>query len=234
MKSDAQAELEEFISSKNFSCLGARAAVKRGSITHGHYRRLGDEQSALENHRDLLRYAIGLDQKLSDKSFMTFVATFDEPGLVDEDEYERLIWKHLQIMHDIDSEDHGLDPGSSSDPNEPNFGFHTGGHAFFVVGMHPGSSRATRRFSKAAMAFNSNKQFMMLGEKFFSMQDRIRKTELTNNGSVNPSFVTYEYQQPARHFSGRFTAADWECPYTSRHEASPVTYTSDVLQRATT
>ncbi|WP_447009005.1 guanitoxin biosynthesis heme-dependent pre-guanitoxin N-hydroxylase GntA [Saccharothrix sp. DSM 118769] len=229
---DPRAELEEFITTKEFSCLGARAALKKQSIVHGHYRALGDPESARANHQDLVPYARDLKPTLSDRSFRTFVATFDEPGeVLDELEYERLLWQHLQLMHDLDAPLHGLDQGATSDPNEPNFGFHTAGHAFFIVGMHPGSSRASRRFTRPAIAFNSLVQFMMLGEKFFSMQDAIRKREEGNNGSVNPSFTTYEYAMPSRHFSGRFTEEDWKCPFTSRHPAAAVKYTADVMQR---
>ncbi|REK91414.1 hypothetical protein DY245_04635 [Streptomyces inhibens] len=212
-------ELEQFIQTTEFSCLGARAALKRNALTHGHYRCLGDEESARATYRDLLDYALALPRTLSSQSFRTFVATFDEPGIVDELAHEELIWQHLQFMHDIDSRTYGLERGATSDPTQPNFGFHAGGHAFFIVGMHPGSSRASRRFVKPAIAFNSLAQFMLLGEKFYSMQGAIRRREVTNNGSVNPSFVDYEYEQPARHFSGRYTEDDWKCPYVPRHES---------------
>ncbi|WP_310728644.1 guanitoxin biosynthesis heme-dependent pre-guanitoxin N-hydroxylase GntA [Streptomyces sp. N2A] len=223
-------QLDRFIQTREFSCLGARAALKRDTITHRHYRRMGDENSARENYRDLLEYVEAVRPLLSDQSFRTFVATFDEPGTVDELTYEGLLWRHLQLMHDLDSRTFGLDKGASSDPRTPNFGFHTGGHAFFVVGMHPGASRASRRFSTSAIAFNSLAQFMLLGEKFYSMQGAIRRRETTNNGSVNPSFTVYEYEQPARHFSGRFTEEDWTCPYTSRHEAAIEDFTEGLLR----
>jgi FPC/CPF motif-containing protein YcgG len=157
----------------------------------------------------------------------TFVSTFEAPGGVLDEEQRQ----HLQHMHNIDSRTYGLDEGATSDPNEPNFGFHVAGHAFFIVGVHPGASRASRRFVRPAIAFNSLMQFMLLGDKFFSMQDAIRKRESTNNGSVNPSFTTYEYQMPSRHFAGRMTEEDWKCPFSSRHEASSVKYDSDVMQR---
>ncbi|MGD3108873.1 guanitoxin biosynthesis heme-dependent pre-guanitoxin N-hydroxylase GntA [Streptomyces sp. YGL11-2] len=213
-----RAELERFIQTREFSCLGARAALRRQTITHHHYRELGDEQSARDNYRDVLAYALALPSQLSAQSFRTFVATFDDAGRLDESAHEELLWRHLQFMHDTDVETYGLDPGSTSDPTRPNFGFHVGGHAFFLVGMHPGASRASRRFSVPAIAFNSLTQFMLLGEKFYSMQDAIRRREVANNGSVNPSFTEYDYEQPARHFAGRFTEKDWTCPFTARHE----------------
>ncbi|MER7156739.1 guanitoxin biosynthesis heme-dependent pre-guanitoxin N-hydroxylase GntA [Streptomyces lydicus] len=225
-----RAALEDFIQTREFSCLGARAALKRDSITHRHYRRMGEASSAAENHRDLVEYVRTVRPLLSDQSFRTFVATFDEPGTVDELAYEGLIWQHLQLMHDLDSRSFGLDKGATSDPALPNFGFHTGGHAFFVVGMHPGASRASRRFSASAIAFNSLAQFVLLGEKFYSMQGAIRRRESKNNGSVNPSFTVYEYEQPARHFSGRFTEEDWQCPYASRHEPATEDFTAGLMQ----
>ncbi|MEW1748272.1 guanitoxin biosynthesis heme-dependent pre-guanitoxin N-hydroxylase GntA [Streptomyces angustmyceticus] len=221
--------LERFIQTREFSCLGARAALKRRSLTHRHYRRLGDEASAEENLRDLVAYVDAVRPLLSDQSFRTFVATFDAPGPIDEHAYEELLWRHLQRMHDLDSRTFGLDTGTSSDPEQANFGFHAGGHAFFVVGMHPGSSRASRRFTTAAIAFNSLTQFTLLGENFYSMQGAIRRREVKNNGSVNPSFTEYEYEQPARHYSGRYTEEDWQCPYVSRHEPATEDYTQGLL-----
>ncbi|MEU7145748.1 guanitoxin biosynthesis heme-dependent pre-guanitoxin N-hydroxylase GntA [Nocardia sp. NPDC046473] len=215
-KTQARAELEEFIQSKPFSCLGARAALKRDTITHGHYQLLGDEESAKEHHQDLAEYARSLPGTLSDKSFRTFVATFDAPGLLAELEFEQLLWQHLQLVHDIDSKENAPDTRFASDPGQSTFGFQTAGHAFFVVGLHPGASRASRRFTRIAAAFNSNVQFVLMGDSFTRMQEKIRGREVTNNGSVNPSFTTYEYTQPARHFSGRFTEDDWKCPFQSR------------------
>ncbi|MGW1378857.1 guanitoxin biosynthesis heme-dependent pre-guanitoxin N-hydroxylase GntA [Streptomyces sp. NPDC002446] len=225
-----RAELERFIQTREFSCLGARAALKRGTMTHRHYRRMGEEASARENLRDLVEYVEAVRPQLSDQSFRTFVATFDEPGTVDELVYEGLMWQHLQLMHDLDSRVFGLDAGASSDPGRADFGFHAGGHAFFVVGMHPGSSRASRRSSMPAIVFNSLAQFVLLGEKFFSMQEAIRRREERNNGSVNPSFTVYEYEQPARHFSGRFTEEDWKCPYISRHEPAAEDFTGGLIR----
>ncbi|MEW1658523.1 guanitoxin biosynthesis heme-dependent pre-guanitoxin N-hydroxylase GntA [Streptomyces sp. NPDC093707] len=215
-----RAALERFIHTHEFSCLGARSALKRDALTHRHYGELGDPRSAEQNHRDLLAYAAETRPLLSSQSFRTFVATFDGPGDLDEPGYEEALWRHLQLMHDLDSDEHGLEEGYTSDPGRPEFGFHVGGMSFFLVGMHPGASRASRRSPAPAVAFNSLTQFMMLGEKFYSIQDAIRRREVRNNGSVNPSFVAYEYEQPARHFSGRFTEKDWTCPFTSRHADS--------------
>ncbi|MFB6437410.1 guanitoxin biosynthesis heme-dependent pre-guanitoxin N-hydroxylase GntA [Streptomyces sp. NPDC056411] len=212
-----RAELERFLQTREFSCLGARAALKRHTLTHHHYRRMGDAATAADNHRDLLAYVRTVRPQLSDQSFRTFVATFDEPGRLDEAAHERLLWQHLQLMHDIDSRTHGVEAGASSDPGRPDFGFHTGGHAFFVVGMHSGASRASRRFTSPAIVFNSLTQFVLLGKKFSTMQAAIRRRESLHNGSVNPSFTRYEYEQPARHFAGRLTEEDWTCPYISRH-----------------
>ncbi|WP_086821324.1 guanitoxin biosynthesis heme-dependent pre-guanitoxin N-hydroxylase GntA [Allokutzneria sp. NRRL B-24872] len=229
-RAEVRAELERFLHSTEFSCLGARAALKRGSLTHRHYPAIGEPESARLHHADLLEHTRELTEKVSGTSFFTFVATFDEPERMDEHEFERVLWRHLQLVHDLDSREHGVQHGASSDPEQSNFGFHVGGHAFFVAGMHPGSSRATRRLCLPALAITANEQFMALGEKFLSLQGRIRAREVTNNGSVNPSFARYEYEQPARHFSGRLTEPDWKCPYRSHHtEQSAPTQTGEPL-----
>lgn len=204
--------LAAFISEDDFVCLGARAALRRNTIVHHHYRAL-DPVSALEHHQDLLTFLKGFEP--SDRSFTSFVATFEEPAArLDEHEFERLVWDYLQAMHDEDSKQHPWSDIYDSDPKSSNFAYSVGSHPFFIVGLHPGASRPSRRFGKPALVFNSHIQFNALGLKFLKLKSKIRRREREFHGAVNPSFV--KYKDEARHYAGRFTEPDWECPFTSR------------------
>ncbi|WP_020657366.1 guanitoxin biosynthesis heme-dependent pre-guanitoxin N-hydroxylase GntA [Amycolatopsis benzoatilytica] len=204
------AALEEFISEERFVCLGARAALRRKTIVHHHYRALDPDVSAADHHQDLLTFLKGFEPSAT--SFSSFVATFEKPLHTNEFHFEELVWRYLQRMHEIDRADHPWSDLYDSDPASANFAFSVGSHPFFVVGLHPGASRPSRRFEKPALVFNSHLQFNAMGMKFLTLKSKIRKRERALSGSVNPSFV--KYKDEARHYAGRFTEPDWKCPFT--------------------
>ncbi|MCO1579903.1 YqcI/YcgG family protein [Crossiella sp. SN42] len=203
----------DHISAEDFACLGARAALRKNAITHHHYGDFGDVSEIAALHHDLVTYA--KETKFSNKSFASFLATFDELECPSEQHFERLLWGQLQALHDYD-----VTQGTrwyrlySSDPGSSDFAYCVGGHPFFVIGMHPNASRPGRRFPRPAVVFNSHVQFNALREKFFTMRERIREREMEFHGSVNPSFLAYEDE--SRHYGGRFTEPDWVCPFTPR------------------
>ncbi|MFJ2742765.1 guanitoxin biosynthesis heme-dependent pre-guanitoxin N-hydroxylase GntA [Streptomyces sp. NPDC087440] len=216
---EVYAALAAFISEEDFVCLGARAALRRGAVVHRHYGsygELGSAQAAGAQLEDL--YAFLASFEPSARSFTSFVATFDgPPAALDEQEYEDALWRHLQAMHERDRQLYDWNETYDSDPASRDFAYSVGGHPFFVVGLHPGASRPSRRFSRPALVFNSHEQFNALGVNFFKLRMKIRKRERAFHGSPNPSFLTYK--QEARHYGGRMTEADWQCPF--RPQAGP-------------
>jgi uncharacterized protein len=205
-------DLAEFISREDFVCLGARAALRRSSIVHHHYPSLDPAESMAAHHHDLLTFLKGFEP--TDRTFTSFVATFDKPLHTNEFEFEELVWKYLQSMHDEDRKSYPWNDLYDSDPASSNFAFSVGSHPFFIVGLHPGASRPSRRFRLPALVFNSHIQFNALGIKFLKLRSKIRIRERSFHGSVNPSFV--KYNDEARHYGGRFTEPDWECPFSPR------------------
>ncbi|MER6251170.1 YqcI/YcgG family protein [Streptomyces sp. NPDC001584] len=85
-----------------------------------------------------------------ERSFSSFVATFDSLPDTAEQAFEDAVWGHLQGMHDRDSRRHAWNGQYDSDPASPRFAFSVQGHPFFVVGLHPGASRPSRRFRMTA------------------------------------------------------------------------------------
>ncbi|MER6949645.1 guanitoxin biosynthesis heme-dependent pre-guanitoxin N-hydroxylase GntA [Nonomuraea sp. NPDC000554] len=214
MDDDVFGALAGFIEQGDFVCLGARAALHKKAIVHHHYAELGEAGSVLAHHRDVLAFLETFEP--SARSFTSFVATFEGPLGLSEHEYEALVWRHLQAMHDEDSKTHPWNDQYSSDPASADFAYSVGSHPFFVVGLHDGASRPSRRFEKPTLVFNSHIQFNALGIKFFKLRSKIRTRERAFHGSVNPSFVTYKDE--ARHYGGRFTEPTWECPFKPKGE----------------
>jgi len=202
--------LTELISRDDFVCLGARSALRRNSIVHHHYRALDPTESVLDNHRDLITFLKGFEP--SARSFTSFVATFEEPTTTSEIEFEQRVWAYLQSLHDTDAEQYPWNDEYDADPASTNFAFSVGAHPFFVVGLHPGASRPSRRFDHPTLVFNSHIQFNEMGMNFLKLKSKIRRRERAFHGSVNPSFV--KYRDEARHYSGRFSEPEWRCPFT--------------------
>ena len=66
----------------------------------------------------------------------------------------------LQKLHNHD--DSQWEPNVSEDPNDSNFSFSIKGKAFYIVGMHPESSRMARRAPYCTVVFNLHWQFEKL------------------------------------------------------------------------
>ncbi|TGG80530.1 YqcI/YcgG family protein [Streptomyces albus] len=220
MTADARREVEEFILGDRFSCLAGRSAWRRGGITHRHYDRLGDADSARLLAWDLAEFVASADW--SARTFTSFIATFEQPRGVDELRFEELLWQHLQLLHDHDAESHPWAEGRSADPQSEDFAYSVAGHAFFVIGLHETHRRWGRRPPFPMLAFNSHEQFARI--KAAGMWDRlaekIRKQDIKLQGDINPNLYEYEKLSEARRYSGRPKPADWQCPFAARASAA--------------
>lgn len=205
--------LEAWIVSDNFSCLGARTALRRSLLRCVDFGDFGTTTSALGLHREIVKFsssALGPTQ-----NFATFVAVFSGPTDISESEFESLLWQQLRALHEIDRGQYRWSPDASSDPDSPNFSFSIAGHPFFVVGLHGRASRISRRFPFPALAFNSQRQFDQLREAgiYEGIEQGIRRREIRLEGSINPNLANFGEMSRARQYSGRATESDWTCPF---------------------
>lgn len=118
-------------------------------------------------------------------------------------------------LHERDRRHHPWDPEASANPDDPHFSYSFGGRAFFVVGMHPNSSRLARRFAWPALVFNARYQFERLREegRFTHLRDAIRARKVALQGSLNPNQSDHGEDTEARQYSGRPAEPDWWCPF---------------------
>jgi FPC/CPF motif-containing protein YcgG len=199
-----------------FSCLGARSALRRGAYRFGFYPALGCPRSAAGLARDLFTFvqeAPAFDGELS-----TYIASFEGPVVADEPSFEALLWSTLQQLHDVDAPHHAWDRAASADPADPHFSFSFAGTAFFIVGLHAASSRAARRFAWPTLAFNPHRQFEMLKAQgqYSRFQTVIRSAERSLQGDVNPMLSEFGARSEAAQYSGRKVGEDWRCPFHAR------------------
>jgi FPC/CPF motif-containing protein YcgG len=211
--SDVETEFDAFIRRIDFPCVGAKAALAAGSIETITARDITSSWDDLRIHEHLCAFS----KKLRDdsRSFRSFAVLFEQPHALDELVFEKIMWTRLQSIQD---KDHWLsyrpDARVARDPNSPDFAFSVGGEAYFVVGMHPGSSRQSRRTPMHALIFNPFMQFQQLREagKYSRMSDVVRSRDIAVCGSENPMLADHGTAPVARQFSGRTVGEDWRCP----------------------
>ena len=129
---------------------------------------------------------------------------FRQP-VANEDDFHRRLWTHLQAMHDIDAANHPWDAAVSSDVADKQFSFSIASRAFFVVGLHPSSSRLARRAPFPCVVFNFHDQFeaMRADGKYGKLQEAIRARDVALQGDVNPVLARFGEASEAHQYSGR-------------------------------
>lgn len=206
-------DLEDFILQDGFPCVGAQAAANSRSLAFGIFDdgRMGESIERLS--QGLTTYLKNIDEKRG--SFLTYLALFPKIEVESETDFERQLWEMLSNLHRYDALSNDWSKESSKDPDSYNFAFSFGGKAFFIVGMHPVSSRRARRFRHCAVAFNLQEQFDGLRSKgrFGPMRDAIRKRDMAFDGSINPMLSDMGVGLQAPQYSGRKVGPEWKCPF---------------------
>ncbi len=199
-----------------FSCIGARSALRRRAYRFGLYPALGCPRSAAGLARDLFTFV--QETPAFDGELTTYIASFEGPVVADEPSFEAHLWSTLQYLHDADALHHAWDWSVSADPEDSHFSFSFAGSAFFVVGLHAASSRAARRFAWPTLAFNPHRQFERLKSEgqYERFQTVIRSAERALQGDVNPMLSEFGDRSEAAQYSGRKVEENWRCPFHAR------------------
>lgn len=208
-----------FIGDAGFPCVGAKAALNRDGIQFVVARDFGSAWDDLRILPGLLDLA--KRYRADPVPFQSLVVLFESGAPADEQAFETQLWARLQSLSDKDEWlGQRADPRVTHDPDDPHFAMSFGGEAFFVVGLHPRSSRPARRFEAPAMVFNLHDQFERLREA--GSYDKLRGTILDRDlklaGSLNPMLAQHGTMSAARQYSGRAVGDAWQCPFSGRAE----------------
>jgi FPC/CPF motif-containing protein YcgG len=202
-----------FIQSDAFPCVGAKSALALEGLV---VVEAGDFTSAdrdADIHCALTQFGVRVAEEKSGLS--SFACLFRHGRKLSEDEFEAALWARAQGLHDIDAASGACwADGVSREPESPDFSFSVGGMAYFVVGLHPGASRAARRFCRPALIFNPHEQFERLRNdgRYYMMQSIIREREIARHGSINPMLSDFGSGREAAQYSGRHVGENWTCP----------------------
>jgi FPC/CPF motif-containing protein YcgG len=212
--------LRALVLNDHFTCHGGKAAVRQHQYRFGLYDELASPGAAAGLARDLTEFLA--DLPIRNGTFSTYLASFVRPNPADERAFEILLWRLLQQLHDLDAPHHAWDPAVNADPDRPDFAFSFGGTAFFVIGLHAGSSRAARRFAWPTLVFNPHRQFEELRHdgRYARFQEVIRRAETELQGTVNPMLGLHGAISQAAQYSGRRVEDGWHCPFHSRSPSS--------------
>lgn len=155
-----------------------------------------------------------------DAVFVSKVVLFTATPVLDEKQFEAALWRRLRAFHVIDVASNDWDPSVSSDPDSPHFSMSIGGRGFFIIGLHPGSSRVARRFRCAALVFNLHSQFEALraNGRYDRLRDAITDRDIAYSGSSNPMLAVHGVSSEACQYSGRQVGAQWHCPFSPNEE----------------
>lgn len=205
--------LDDFIGDASFPCIGAKSAIARDGVFICH---AGDLRQANHDAEILAALRALPEGGRTPREFVSLVVLFpNTPGLP-ETEFEQHLWRRLQALHNADPCE--WDDAVEADPRSPRFGMSLGGHAFYVVGMHPNSSRLARRAPTTMLAFNLHSQFDSLraAGSFERFRDVIHRRDAALQGEANPMLADHGKRSEALQYSGREVPADWSCPFAAR------------------
>ncbi len=206
-----------YIEAKGFPCIGAKAALGKNQISVF----VADHMACPKNDHGILRflYTFVDDYRQSSNLYSSAVVIFKDPVDLDEDKFEIMFWARLQAISDIDSQQYPYDQRVGHDATAPEFSFSLKEEAFYLIGLHPGSSRLARRFSYPAIVFNPHTQFDRLRElnKYETTKQVVRNRDIQYSGSVNPMLADFGETSEAVQYTGRQYDKNWKCPFISQH-----------------
>nr|WP_304561447.1 guanitoxin biosynthesis heme-dependent pre-guanitoxin N-hydroxylase GntA [Sphingomonas sp. CA1-15] len=209
-----QTLLQDYVADADFPCVGAKAALARGTLQVLACDRIDSAWDDLRIHDGLLAFAA--EYRKDPQLFRSFAVVFEGPDDLDETAFETALWERAQSLSDKDVwRGQGYDSSVSADPDSPHFSLSFGGEAFFIVGLHPQASRPARRFARPAMVFNLHDQFTMLRaqNKYEGMREKIMVRDEALAGTRNPMLARHGEASEARQYSGRAVDGEWRCPF---------------------
>ncbi len=157
--------------------------------------------------------------RTADKLYHSAAIIFKGPENPTETQFEEFFWQRLQAVSNLDAQRYGYDQRVVADPNSPDFSYSLKEEAFFVVGLHPGSSRPARQFKYPTLVFNAHDQFERIREagRYDSLRQTIRTRDVAYSGSINPMLEDYGQSSEVYQYSGKAYDQAWKCPFLSQH-----------------
>jgi uncharacterized protein len=205
-------EYKSFIYRKEYPCVAAKAAIQKQQVRVF----VADHIACPKDDRAILSFLYNFvdEYRGSDQFFHSVAIVFREPVIQSEEEFETFLWQRLQSIANMDSQLYPYDKRVSSDTKSRDFSFSIKEEAFYIIGLHPESSRNARRFKYPTMVFNPHQQFETLRQnsQYDKMKKIVRELDTAFSGSVNPMLQDFGSSPEVIQYSGRKLDQSWECP----------------------
>lgn len=208
---DIENQYKDFILNGQHPCVMAKAMFKMNKYQLKVYEDMDDPNILKTLLSDLNQYIDGYN--FEDSNFESFLAVFPNNYFSNEISFEKALWNTLQNLHEMDQCE--WDHRVSDDPDDPQFSFSLNGRAFYIIGMHPESSRMARQTPYTTLVFNLHWQFEKLREigTYQKVKNMIRKNDEGLQGSINPVLNDFGDDSETKQYSGRKVETQWKCPF---------------------
>lgn len=210
-------EYLSFIETKEFPCIAAKAALARQQVKC----MVAGNMACPNEDAGILQFLYEfVDEYRNSKDFYHSAAIiFSGPLINSEEMFDALLWQRLQALQVFDAENYYYDDRVESDTSSPKFSFSIKQEAFYIIGLHPASSRHSRQFKYPVLVFNPHEQFEQLRAttKYDVMKNAVRKRDIVFSGSVNPMLQDFGKASEVYQYSGRKYEDSWQCPLKITH-----------------
>jgi FPC/CPF motif-containing protein YcgG len=205
-------EYYAFLNARDFPCVAAKASLDRNQvrcIVSSHMACPADDVAVLQFMHNFVD-----EYRSSSESYHSAAVIFREPADTDEEDFDQLLWQKLNALSMLDKAEYPHDERVDSDPESPEYSFSLKSEAFFVIGLHPGSERKSRRFRYPALIFNPHAEFEKLRKfnRYEKLKSIVRKRDLLYSGSVNPMLDDFGNSSEVKQYSGKRHKSTWKCP----------------------
>ena len=214
MKSDEliKKAYSAFLNKKGFPCVAAKAALSRRHIQCMVAMHMG----CPAQDKIILQFLYSFVDKYraSEDSYHSAAVIFREPLVMDEKIFDSLMWQRLNSLNSLDKQTYSHDRRVDSDPSSSHFSFSLKEEAFFILGLHSGSSRRSRQFEYPALIFNPHAEFekLRMSNRYAKMKEVVRKRDVEYSGSINPMLADFGEASEVYQYSGMKYNAGWICP----------------------
>lgn len=210
-------EYLDFIQNRDFPCVAAKTALTWNQIkclVVDHMACPKDDAAILD-----FLYEFVDTYRTADKLYHSAAIIFKGPENPNQAQFEEFFWQRLQGVSNLDARRYGYDPRVVADPGSPEFSYSLKEEAFFVIGLHPGSSRPARQFKYPTLVFNAHDQFERIraAGRYNTLRDTIRTRDLAYSGSINPMLEDFGQSSEVYQYTGQAYTDAWKCPFLSQH-----------------
>ena len=209
-------DYRDFVVKENHPCIMANAVFNLQKYHLKVYDDMTSDAIVMPMLNDIEEYLEQYD--FTSNEFESLLFCFKKNQFESELEFEDALWRLLQKLHNHDDRD--WDEEVSDDAESPNFSFSLKGKAFYIIGMHPNSSRLARSAPYVTLVFNLHWQFEKLRDMgtYQVVKKRIRRRDKKLQGSINPVLRDFGSDSEAKQYSGRNVEKEWQCPFHKKVE----------------